>query len=446
MRLLSHLLALSPILFLAGCSDRFANDSSSSIQIAPSILTRVSDLNFDAGDRIGLTIVRSTGNYVENNPLTYQGSSFVDEHLTWYDTGNEPSTFLAYYPYAETGIDGGFSVATDQRSGYASSDLLAAVKKDVTPTSEPVKMVFYHLLSQLDIVVNNDSSTSVAEVIVSGFVPTADVDLLNQSATVSQDAVADDIVAFEETPDLSYRVILVPQRAPLTVTVHTVDGNTLTKTVSDAALEGGRRYNLSVTLTDKELDMALSGEIGSWEDGGTLVPDDSMGERPEGGEDPDVPGSTLEYEGETYATTVVGGMTWMAENLRYVPDATMVGSTIWYPHGRKEDVAESGMLYSYAAVMGGSSSDALPVQGLCPPGWHVPAKAELETLLAFATVDFISDSGYYMDGSYPSNVSFLVGCDADGSGNCWVVKKKDRKLSLSSVPVGYGFSLRCVKD
>ena len=106
-------------------------------------------------------------------------------------------------------------------------------------------------------------SASVAEVIVSGFVPTADVDLLNQSATVSQEAAADDIVAFEETRDLSYRVILVPQRAPLTVTVHTVDGNTLTKTVSDAALEGGRRYNLSVTLTDKELDMALSGEIGS---------------------------------------------------------------------------------------------------------------------------------------------------------------------------------------
>lgn len=64
-------LILSGLALLTGCSSK--NDSvegpvQSRIRIAPSI-SRVTGLNFDTGDRIGLTIVKSGANYCENTPL-----------------------------------------------------------------------------------------------------------------------------------------------------------------------------------------------------------------------------------------------------------------------------------------------------------------------------------------------------------------------------------------
>lgn len=60
-------LILSGLALLTGCSSK--NDSvegpvQSRIRIAPSI-SRVTGLNFDTGDRIGLTIVKSGANYCE---------------------------------------------------------------------------------------------------------------------------------------------------------------------------------------------------------------------------------------------------------------------------------------------------------------------------------------------------------------------------------------------
>lgn len=61
-------LILSGLALLTGCSSK--NDSvegpvQSRIRIAPSI-SRVTGLNFDTGDRIGLTIVKSGANYCES--------------------------------------------------------------------------------------------------------------------------------------------------------------------------------------------------------------------------------------------------------------------------------------------------------------------------------------------------------------------------------------------
>lgn len=435
------------LLFL-GCSDRTEPDGrSATIRISPSIHTRVSGLYFETGDCIGLTIAPQSGSSLENIPLTYRDTYFTNEALTWGDLGGGPATFTAYYPHTEEGLSGGFSVAADQRGGYAPSDLLGAVAADVAPTSGSVEMLFYHLLSQLNIVVNNDTSASVTQVVVSGFVSEAEVDLPNLTATASPSAVASEVTAFEETAGEMYRVILVPQRASLTVRVETSDGATRSKTLSDAALEGGRRYNLSLQLTDEQLDVALSGEIGDWVDGGSLIPDDPGGEDdpPGGGETPD---GDLVYEGETYATADVGGVTWMAENYRYVPDASMIGRIIWYPGGDPGRVAEQGLLYSLDAAVNGSSADAAErVRGICPPGWHLPSLAELEALVAVVPADFITDTGYYNGASYLSTgTSILIGGERSGSEMCWAVKKKEGVLSVVSIQSDYGMSMRCVKD
>ena len=98
-------LILSGLALLTGCSSK--NDSvegpvQSRIRIAPSI-SRVTGLNFDTGDRIGLTIVKSGANYCENTPLRFDGTVFVSDDLFWYDDSSEKSNLTAYYPYLAEG-------------------------------------------------------------------------------------------------------------------------------------------------------------------------------------------------------------------------------------------------------------------------------------------------------------------------------------------------------
>lgn len=440
-------------LLLAGCSKQGASDNGSTpVRISPSILSRASELNFESGDCIGLTVVDAAGTRIENMPLTYDNGSFSNASLTWNSLGSGSLTFQAYYPYLEAGLGAEFTVAADQRGGCASSDLLGAVKQNVSPTSEAVPMLFYHLLSQLDIVVNNDTSSTVAQVTVSGFVPTAGVDLATLTTTVSSQVGASDIVACEITPGELYRVILIPQRQPLTVTVRLNDGSSHTESVADAALEGGRRYDLSVRLSGvpAQMNLALSGEIAGWIEGGTLDPDgsdDSGGDGGDGGDSGQIPDGTLDYAGESYRTTQINGVTWMAENLRYVPDASMIGKSLWYPEGGAAQVGTLGMLYSYDAAMNGAAANSSqPVQGICPAGWHIPSQAELKALMAAVAADFITDAWYYNGTAYLMGVAALMSCETLGAEDCAVLKKKNGEMSIVSLPLTGGFSLRCVMD
>ena len=68
---------------------------------------------------------------------------------------------------------------------------------------------------------------------MSGFVPTATVDLASLSVTAREEVSPADVTAFEETPDKSYRLILVPQQRALTVTVFLEDGSSREKTLSE---------------------------------------------------------------------------------------------------------------------------------------------------------------------------------------------------------------------
>ena len=239
-RIYSYAVSLFAALLLSGCSRRAATDPApGEIRIEPSILTRAAGLYVEENDCIGLTVTRASGDYVRNGKMTYKGSAFVGDGLTWYGVQDEPSTLTAYYPYAENGVEEGFSVAADQRGGCEASDLLGAVKENVLPASGAVKMIFHHLLSQLTVVVDNSSSSAVSEVVVSGFVPTATVDLASLSVTAREEVSPADVTAFEETPDKSYRLILVPQQRALTVTVFLEDGSSREKTLSETLLEGG---------------------------------------------------------------------------------------------------------------------------------------------------------------------------------------------------------------
>lgn len=433
------------VLIAAGCAE--SEKGTLCVKIAPAIRTRVTGLHFDTGDRIGLTISKGSAPYAENVPMTYDGTAFTASGLSWYNDLNEKSVLTAYYPYAEGGRPDEFTVSSDQTQGNGPSDLLAAVKTDVTPVSAPVGMIFYHVMSQLTIVVSNSSSAVVTGVSVGGLVPTAEIDYSMPKAAAKSGVAAAEVKACEVKPGATYRAILVPQQAALTVTVTTDDGRSHTKTLSSAQLESGRRYDMSVLVTNEEIQISLSGDIGDWEDGGSL---DGSG----GGDDGD-DSQTLSYGGVTYRTTTVGEMVWMAENLRYVPDEALLTKGIWYPDGNEdaEYVREHGMLYSFTVALGGAQVvSGAPVRGICPEGWHVPYIDELQTLAAGPDCGFtLAGMWNSVSKNYVSSAKsgYLMSATTDDGGSSYsalLFYASGGNPSPSSLPAGNGVSLRCVKD
>lgn len=476
------------------------------------MLSRVTGLYFDRGDRIGLTISRASGDYVVNHPMEYDGSVFkAAAGLLWYENARDSSTLTAYYPYSDTGAPTQFRVAVEQRLGYESSDLLGAVQRSVVPGKAPIGMTFYHLMTQLSVKITNQTGSPVVEVAIGGTAIDALVDLSVPKAVVRPDAGSATIRAYEVIPDSVYRAILVPQQATLTVSVSFGNGETRTETIENASLESGRSYNLPVVVSDDsalKIEVGLSGEIADWVDGGELTgsgntdgedPDDGedsgggtgtepggetggetgggtgtepggetggetgggSGTEPGGGTDvnpDDGSGDTpqgLDYEGEHYRTIEIDGVVWMADNLRYKPSGAQIGSGLWYPY--EDDaaaVATKGYLYDYKVASGGSMSTNPPVRGICPEGWHIPDRSELQALAespnrpddffciaGFCTVSEFGESRYGAP-----NRGKLMGV-ALSSTECYALSfTTTTEPVLEGLSTRYGMSLRCVKD
>ena len=272
-------------------------------------------------------------------------------------------------------------------------------------------------------------------------------------------SVAAEVKTCEVKPGATYRAILVPQQAALTVTVTTDDGRSHSKTLSSAQLESGKRYDMSVVVTNIDIDVELSGEVVDWGDGGSLDGGGDGGGGEGGGEGGD-PG-TLSYGGVDYPTATIGGRVWMTRNLRYLPDGAQIGTGIWYPcrgtagSNDAEYVAERGLLYSFTTALGGATAaSGTPVQGICPPGWHVPTGAEIEQMIASPEYDasllrsagmLVSDTGLYIT----EKKGYLMSCTSEDNGaNYQAMPYSSGGIvaGLAPFPAGNGVSLRCVKD
>ena len=189
-------------------------------------------------------------------------------------------------------------------------------------------------------------------------------------------------------------------------------------------------------------------------------------------------------DGQTYKTVSIGTQTWMAQNLNYESE----GSYCYKDSA--EHCTKYGRLYTWAAAMdsvgtlstngkgcgfGTTCSPTYPVRGICPEGWHLPTKAEFETL--FTAVGGQSTAGkvikstsgwnssgngtdafafsalpagsrnnfgdYYNEG----NLAYFWSSTEYGSDNAYYMYL-DYYLG-NAVQLTYedhGFSVRCVKD
>ena len=97
-------------------------------------------------------------------------------------------------------------------------------------------------------------------------------------------------------------------------------------------------------------------------------------------------GSPLVYDGQSYATVLIGDQCWMAENLNV---GTMVNAStnqtdngMIEKHCQEDDPANCivyGGLYQWNEAM--QFTYTLPNQSVCPTDWHLPTDDEFDTLV-----------------------------------------------------------------
>lgn len=428
------------------CACSRTTHRSAVIEIEPTIVSRVTALNFEVGDEIGLRIERSSGLYADNALMTYGGNSFVAANLMWYDNDEELSTLKAYYPYQSAAFPTEFTIPADQRTSTLAADLLGAVRTNVTPSNSAVSMQFYHLMARLVINITNESSNTVAGVEIAGMIPTATLDWATPSATAKSGTATTTVSAYPRTVGSCYEAILVPQSATMSVAVTTNEGKRYEKAVT-ADLMSGKSYTLAVTLLKDDVSVALSGEIIDWGDGEELGGDDS-GDDSGNEVPPTLESGTVTIGGESYTTRVIGNRVWMAENVRYLPDGMTVGTGIYYAGSDAStgaaNVATLGYLYDYETVT---------TKNICPEGWHVPTGDELTALIGAACgEDFFTPAGFLRmttDGSkYETTNNYLISSTIDDDGKCTVLTyTADGATESKALPASkLAFTLRCIKD
>ena len=388
------------------------------LRIEP-VITRATEVDFETGDRIGLTVTRGDGSvYADNALLTYDGSAFSGD-LKWYSGDDAPCSLKAFYPYAQTGFPTSFKVSADQRAGAGENDLMIATKRNVKPQEEPVTMVFRHMLSRIVMTLDNPAGIGIESITLKG---------LYTSVNISEDADCDGIVTFidESAPKsdiimeevktgVSYRAIVVPQTMAFGVSVKTRSGASLVQSFTEVTMKPGYSYTITGKVTAEGIAFKISGEITAWDDGGVIDPGGDVPAEPEYEEHD----GWLSYAGLRYDTfTLSNGQVWMATPLAFLPAGQTVSDNpasgnVWYPYSTDgktvtvlkdvESIAQRGYLYSYDAIFGQHVDETNfdkfeGARGICPPGWHVPTRAEWFALCGYSTSSkYLGESGAQTD-------------------------------------------------
>ena len=388
------------------------------VQIEP-VITRATEVNFEAGDRIGLTMTKVNGTeaYADNAALTFDGTVFAGE-LMWYADAYSEADVYAYYPYSENGTPTAYFLFEDQTEGIAKADLMAAAKSGVLPTPNAITMVFKHLMTKIVINIDNLSGASVTGVEIAGCTTAADVDFAGLTVSEYSGELTEEtssVKAYEATAGKVWKAIIIPGTSKLELSISLSNGKKISQPLAEMTLKSGGQYTINARLLQDNMIVSASGEIENWTDEGEM---DFDGE----GSTEDIPVEFTEYEGyfvydgvEYKTVKLDDGNVWMAENLRFIPRGRTVSSDpaedagIWYPAANADKTADPalaetlGLLYDAATAFGVEeitveNADTFEgVQGICPTGWHIPTVTEMTGLVGHSSNSALINTGaaYY---------------------------------------------------
>lgn len=171
---------------------------------------------------------------------------------------------------------------------------------------------------------------------------------------------------------------------------------------------------------------------------------------------------------QVYKTVTIKSLTWMVENLNY---ASANGSFCY--DDKLPNCSTYGRLYTWNATVNGMESKCdketgcnKVVQGVCPDGWHLPSKEEMELLISaigeienasffLKLLQILSGpfAGYRHFSEYydmEGEITFLRSATEVNGENAYCLKVSERAGEVSgefcNCPNQSAFSVRCVKD
>lgn len=250
------------------------------INISMNVWTRVTDTDYESGDKVGIYVVnyqgssagtlQSSGNHVDNMCFTYTDNWTPESDIYWKDETTK-ADFYCYYPYGTPSdiTAHPFSVKTDQsqQADYKASEFLWGKASGVSPTANAVPIITNRSMSNMLIYVapgkgftEETLAAATKSVRICNVKSSATVDLRTGVATATGSVT--EIIPYNE--GTYYRALLVPQTVAdgsnlITITVDGVD-YTLAKGFT---FKANTQHKFTVTVNKASSGVDIG--VGNWE-------------------------------------------------------------------------------------------------------------------------------------------------------------------------------------
>ena len=252
--------------------------------------TRATETSFENGDVIGLyattyegeqaTPLQISGNWINNEALTYDGSTWLGRRTFYWAEGL--MDVYGYYPYMEPTVINKhkWAVQTDQSlpategalSAYEASDFLWAKAEGVSQEDGSVQLQFKHMCSKVVIkLVKGEEYTDTfpedIDVYLYSTVPQALINFTTGIVSKDPHGDAQKIKARKVAID-TFELIVVPQSIlEYSPFVEIVMGGISYMTEEIFTYHAGKEYVVSITLENspQKIEINVGGSVGGWD-------------------------------------------------------------------------------------------------------------------------------------------------------------------------------------
>ncbi len=253
------------------------------ITFTSSVMSRATDISFEAGDAIGVSMYTESGfvgNATNVQYTTKNGTAFTSTNpMTWGAAGSAKTVdFKGVYPYKAGAVADGiysFTLATGEGASLSDNDVMYSSMTDVAVSSKNVNLTFKHKLVKVVMQVYDQDRK---------LLPGATVKINNQQTsgtlnladgTVTSTGGADATLDFASNPEVvegEYQTIVMPsaptQGRVITITYKNVD---YPCPVDMYAFESGTKIIFSATLNPDGTvspgkTVTVSADVEKWEE------------------------------------------------------------------------------------------------------------------------------------------------------------------------------------
>jgi len=274
---------------LAACSKNSAPLTINSDEIRFNIgfanQTKATSTAFETGDKISLYAVEYDGetqmplqvggNFLNNEPLTYNGTTWAGTRTLYWST--KSCDFYALYPYQSDikSIESyPFEIISNQDGdGYEESDLLFAYAEKVQKSDGAVNLQFKHMMSKLVVTVTKGSKFEgeIPDDIVTHIYNTnVDCHVNFTTGSVEKDAFgAKKTITMKKISNERFEAVVVPQnlekKTPL---VELTMGGIAYLLEYSLSFRPGYVYKVNVTLNtspdQEQIEISIDPDINDW--------------------------------------------------------------------------------------------------------------------------------------------------------------------------------------